>query len=225
MNRLSWVESTCCSTLVFLCRGGQLLSYAYAGYAYGNPRRETSLSQFVKHRGEFAAPVALFAITASYAQRVLELDFEKTQRAASKRTVLRVFGWLVLLFTFSYLAASTIVQSKLHQRLYDVFHTGGVIGAFVSQICYFCVCLSVLKLKKSSAFIIVFVLYASSAAVTGILQIVRFASPNTLPTTYPKNLYYAYMEAAVLLLESIAHVLLQDVAFKMKTAHAVQKNI
>lgn len=208
--------------VLFLCRANQVILYFCAGYSSGSPQGEVSLSQFIKHRGEYSAPVALFAITSTYIQHFLKMAFERQCKRQKVRLALQILGWVSILATFSYVGMSCVPPTSYSQTLYDVFHSGPVLLAFLAQIGYFSLALYYYdhNEKKSRVdFTLLVTLYIAAVLTTGALQLARYIKKDSLPLAYPGNMYYAGFETAVLFLESIVTTCLYDVSESIRVRY------
>jgi hypothetical protein len=196
----------------------------FAGYSSGVPQGEASLSQFIKHRGEYGASVAMFAITASYIQRNMQVAFENVCHTHKTRLALQWLGWLTILMTFSYLGMSTVNTTSYSQRLYNTFHSGPVVLAFALQLAYFSVVIHDMNKREKhgveASMVLSFTLYLIATLTTGVLQFVRYYNKSTLPLVYPRNMYYTGFEICVLVLESLVSTFMYMYTFAAQTKYA-----
>lgn len=176
-----------------------------------------SLSNFLYEDPRYAAPTAIFGVLAVFAQRAIQMSFEYHMRIDIKNPIamyrmkidrdalyvtLETFGWLSVIGTISYLCASSISSSL--NALYNTFHSGAVILTYLSKTIWtFSAYVSLQDaFNKKQLFFAWSILSLMLSLSSGIFMILRLFDVE-IATSFPGNLYFPYMETAVIVADVI----------------------
>lgn len=176
-----------------------------------------SLSNFLYEDPRYAAPTAIFGVLAVFAQRAIQMAFEYHMRLDIKNIIivervkvdrdalyvtLESFGWLSVIGTISYLCASSVSSSL--NAVYNTFHSGAVILTYLSKTVWtFGAYVSLQDaFNKKQLFFVWSLLSLLLSFSSGIFMILRLFDVE-VATSFPGNLYFPYMETAVIIADVI----------------------
>ena len=190
-----------------------------------------SLSNFVFADPRYAAPTAIFGVLGCVSQRAIQIAFEfavingykkiEMYRTKFDSTALYVtmqtFGWLSVAGTISFLCVSSVSESL--NVVYNIFHTGAVILAYGSRTIWsLCAYIALHDIFNTMSFFFVWTFLNFIISLTGAIFNVLHMSGIEVVRTFPGNLYFPYIETAIIIADLVSTVyVFQVIRYKLNT--------
>ena len=190
-----------------------------------------TLSNFIYTDPRYAAPTAIFGVLTVICQRGIQIAFEYAVLMGYKKiemyssqfdsqalyVTMQTFGWLSLVGTVIFLCASSMSSSL--DVLYATFHSGAVILAFFSRSVWnICAYIALHEIFNSMFLFFLWTIMSFLLSLTGgIFMMLHFFDIYAVKT-FPGNLYFSYIETAILVADIITtFYVYQVVRYKLNT--------
>ena len=191
-------------------------SACFFQYSECKAYRTQSLSNFLYTDPRYAAPAAIFGVLACVCQRSIQIAFEMAVRTGLKKiamystnfdsyalyVTLETFGWISVIGTISYLSVSSVSSSL--NVVYDTFHSGAVILTYFARTVWsVCAYIALHDIFNNMSLFFIWTTLSFMLSATGAtFNVLRFCGVE-LFRTFPGNLYFAYIETAIILADLI----------------------